>query len=140
MNFTDKLDSTLNGDKTYHRFNPKAGLVYTPVKDLSFSFTYSEGIRIPTVSELFAQGPFGSNPNLLPMTSRNFEIGAKGQMGRLAGSHIGPFLHARQKRNSFCRHRSGQFFRHEREYQPHAEERCRVLDSRDITSQWVDGL
>jgi iron complex outermembrane receptor protein len=79
MNFTDKLDSALNGDKTYHRFNPKAGLVYTPVKDLSFSFTYSEGIRIPTVSELFAQGPFGSNPNLFPMTSRNFEIGAKGK-------------------------------------------------------------
>jgi iron complex outermembrane recepter protein len=79
MDFTDKLDSSLNGDKTYQRFNPKAGLVYTPVKDLSFSFTYSEGIRIPTVSELFAQGPFGSNPNLLPMTSRNFEIGARGR-------------------------------------------------------------
>ena len=79
MDFTDKLDSTLNGTKTFHRFNPKAGLVYTPLKDLSFSFTYSEGIRIPTVSELFAQGPFGSNPNLLPMTSRNFEIGAKGR-------------------------------------------------------------
>jgi iron complex outermembrane receptor protein len=79
MNFTDKLAPTLSGDKTYHRFNPKAGLVYTPLKDLSFSFSYSEGIRIPTVSELFAQGPFGSNPNLLPMTSRNFEIGAKGK-------------------------------------------------------------
>jgi outer membrane receptor protein involved in Fe transport len=79
LHFTDKLDSTLSGEKTYHRFNPKAGLVYTPVKNLSFSFTYSEGIRIPTVSELFAQGPFGSNPNLLAMTSRNFEIGAKGK-------------------------------------------------------------
>jgi iron complex outermembrane receptor protein len=54
-------------------------LVYSPFKDLSFSFSYSEGIRIPTVSELFAQGPFGSNPNLLPMTSRNFEIGLKGK-------------------------------------------------------------
>ena len=107
MNFTDKLDSTLNGDKTYHRFNPKAGLVYTPVKDLSFSFTYSEGIRIPTVSELFAQGPFGSNPNLLPMTSRNFEIGAKGKMGRLAGGDISSFLYARQKRNSVRCYRSG---------------------------------
>ena len=79
FDFTDKLDSTLNGGKTFHRFNPKAGLVYTPFKDLSFSFSYSEGIRIPTVTELFAQGPFGSNPNLLPMTSRNFEIGAKGR-------------------------------------------------------------
>ena len=79
LNFTDKLDSTLSGEKTYHRFNPKAGLVYTPIKNLSFSFSYSEGIRIPTVSELFAQGPFGSNPDLLPMTSRNFEIGANGR-------------------------------------------------------------
>jgi len=79
INFTDKLDASLNGSKTYQRFNPKAGLVYTPVKNLSFSFSYSEGVRIPTVSELFAQGPFGSNPNLLPMTSRNFEIGAKGR-------------------------------------------------------------
>ena len=80
LNFTDKLDSNLNGIKTFHRVNPKAGLVYTPYKNLSVSFSYSEGIRIPTVSELFAQGPFGSNPNLLPMTSRNFEIGAKGKM------------------------------------------------------------
>jgi iron complex outermembrane receptor protein len=79
IDFTDKLDSSLSAAKTYHRFNPKAGLVYTPVKNLSFSFSYSEGIRIPTVSELFAQGPFGSNPNLQPMTSRNFEIGAKGR-------------------------------------------------------------
>jgi iron complex outermembrane receptor protein len=79
LNFTDKLNSNLSGSKTYHRVNPKAGLVYTPIKNLSFSFSYSEGIRIPTVSELFAQGPFGSNPNLQPMTSRNFEIGAKGK-------------------------------------------------------------
>jgi len=79
LNFTDKLDSSLSGAKTFHRFNPKAGLVYTPLKALSFSFSYSEGIRVPTVTELFAQGPFGSNPNLLPMTSRNYEIGAKGR-------------------------------------------------------------
>jgi len=79
MDFTDKLDSTLSGNKTYHRFSPKAGLVYTPIQDVSLSFSYSEGIRIPTVNELFAQGPFGSNPELLPMTSRNFEIGAKGK-------------------------------------------------------------
>jgi len=79
MDFTDKLDSMLNGKKTFRRFSPKAGLVYSPFKELSFSFSYSEGIRIPTVSELFAQGPFGSNPNLRPMTSRNFEIGVKGK-------------------------------------------------------------
>ena len=81
MDFTDKLNSTLNGEKTFHRLSPKAGLVYSPFKELSFSFSYSEGIRIPTVSELFPQGPFGSNSDLSPMTSRNFEIGAKGKWG-----------------------------------------------------------
>ena len=79
LNFTDKLDTTLGGDKTFRRLSPKAGLVYTPINNLNLSFSYSEGIRIPTVSELFAQGPFGSNPNLAPMTSRNFELGAKGK-------------------------------------------------------------
>ena len=80
LNFTDKIDPTLSGIKTYNRVSPKAGLVYTPVKNLSFSFSYSEGVRIPTVDELFAQGPFGSNPDLKAMTSRNFELGAKTQL------------------------------------------------------------
>ncbi len=79
FDFSDKLDPSLNGNKTYHRLSPKVGLVYAPVKDLSLSFSYSEGIRVPTVSEIFAQGPFGSNPNLAPMTSQNFELGAKGK-------------------------------------------------------------
>ena len=81
FDFTDKLDATLNGKKGYSRVSPKAGLVYNPDKDLSFTFSYSEGIRIPTVSEIFAQGPFGSNPNLAPMASHNFEVGAKGKLG-----------------------------------------------------------
>jgi iron complex outermembrane receptor protein len=80
FNFTDKLDPTLSGRKTYHRTSPKAGLVYTPMPDLSLSFSYSEGVRIPTVSEIFAQGPFGSNPNLATMKSRNFEVGARAKI------------------------------------------------------------
>lgn len=80
LDFTDEIDPTLSGIKTYNRVSPKAGLVYTPVKNLSFSFSYSEGVRIPTVDELFAQGPFGSNPDLKAMTSRNFELGAKAQL------------------------------------------------------------
>ncbi len=80
LDFTDEIDPTLSGNKTYHRVSPKAGLVYTPIKNLSFSFSYSEGVRIPTVDELFAQGPFGSNPDLKAMKSRNFELGAKAQL------------------------------------------------------------
>ena len=77
FDFTDKLDPSLDGTKTYQRLNPKAGIVYTPIPAMNFSFSYSEGVRIPTVSEIFAQGPFGSNPNLVTMKSRNFELGAK---------------------------------------------------------------
>jgi iron complex outermembrane receptor protein len=78
LNFTDNIDPTLSGVKSYNRVSPKTGLVYTPIKNLSLSFSYSEGVRVPTVDELFAQGPFGSNPDLKAMKSRNFELGAKG--------------------------------------------------------------
>jgi iron complex outermembrane recepter protein len=80
LDFTDKIDPTLSGVRSYNRVSPKTGLVYTPVKNVSLSFSYSEGVRIPTVDELFAQGPFGSNPDLKPMNSRNFELGAKAQL------------------------------------------------------------
>ena len=80
LNFTDKIDPSVSGIKTYDRVSSKAGLVYTPVSNLSLSFSYSEGVRIPTVDELFAQGPFGSNPDLKAMRSRNFELGAKAQL------------------------------------------------------------
>jgi iron complex outermembrane receptor protein len=80
LNFTDKIDPSLSGIKTYNRVSPKAGLVYSPVNNVSFSFSYAEGVRIPTVDELFAQGPFGSNPDLKAMRSRNFELGAKAQL------------------------------------------------------------
>jgi iron complex outermembrane receptor protein len=77
LNFTGKTDPTLSGTKEFKRFSPKTGLTYTPVENLSFSFNYSEGLRVPTVQEIFALGPFGSNLTLGPMKSRNFETGFK---------------------------------------------------------------
>jgi len=44
-------------------------------------FSYSQGFRVPTFNELFALGPFGSNPNLKPVVSHNYELGAKTQIG-----------------------------------------------------------
>jgi outer membrane receptor protein involved in Fe transport len=91
FNFTDKLDATLSGTKSYHRVSPKAGVIYTPIKPLSFSFSYSEGVRIPTVDEIFAQGPFGSNPDLKTMKSRNFEVGAKANIGNWLDASLALF-------------------------------------------------
>lgn len=79
LDFTGKTDPSLSGVKQYTRFSPKTGLVYTPMANLSIYFNYSEGIRVPTVQEIFALGPFGSNLNLKAMKSRNFELGLKGQ-------------------------------------------------------------
>lgn len=79
LDFTGKTDPSLSGVKQYTSFSPKTGLVYTPVSNLSFYFNYSEGIRVPTVQEIFALGPFGSNLNLKAMKSRNFEAGVKAQ-------------------------------------------------------------
>ena len=83
LDFTGKPDpatgvGTLRGVKQYTGFSPKTGLVYTPLANLSLYFNYSEGIRVPTVQEIFALGPFGSNLNLKAMKSRNFEMGIKG--------------------------------------------------------------
>lgn len=77
LEFTGKTDPTLSGTRRFTRFSPKAGLAYTPMQDLSLYFNYSEGVRVPTVQEIFALGPFGSNLNLAPMKSRNFEVGVK---------------------------------------------------------------
>ncbi|HVO91965.1 MAG TPA: TonB-dependent receptor [Terriglobales bacterium] len=79
LDFTGKTDPTLSGAKQFTHFSPKSGLVYTPRQNLSLYFSYSEGMRVPTVQEIFALGPFGSNLNLKEMTSRNFEIGVKGK-------------------------------------------------------------
>jgi len=77
LDFTGKTDPTLSGVKQFTKLSPKTGLVYTPVRNLSFYFSYSEGMRVPTVQEIFALGPFGSNLNLTAMQSRNFELGIK---------------------------------------------------------------
>ncbi len=83
----DSFIGKLSGLRAFNRVSPKAGLVFVPLKDLSLSFSYSEGIRVPTVQELFALGPFGSNTSLLPMQSRNYEIGLKARLSNwLEGS------------------------------------------------------
>ncbi|HWP58390.1 MAG TPA: TonB-dependent receptor [Candidatus Acidoferrales bacterium] len=80
LDFTDKIDPSLSGAKAFSRISPKAGVVLAPSESLSFFFSYSEGMRTPTVTEIFAQGPFGSNPNLVPMKSRNYELGARARL------------------------------------------------------------
>jgi len=80
LDFHDLLDSTNDGRKVFHRLTPRAGLTYFLAPDSSVYFSYSQGFRVPTNDELFAQGTFGSNPNLKAVRSHNFELGLKSKL------------------------------------------------------------
>ena len=84
IDFTDKLDPSLDRIRTFERFNPMAGLTWVASEadpEAVFYFSYSEGFRSPTVNELFAFVPFSSNPDLDPPTSRTFELGTRTRLG-----------------------------------------------------------
>ena len=80
LDFIDSLDPVNNGSKAFHRTTPRAGLTYLLTPSASVYFNYGQGFRVPTYNELFGSGlgPFGQgNPNLRPVRSNNFEVGAR---------------------------------------------------------------
>lgn len=77
--FADELAPANNGETRYSRWTPRAGLAYTPVPVVTVYANYGEGFRVPTTDELFAFGAFGSNPSLVPLKSRTYEIGLRGR-------------------------------------------------------------
>ncbi len=77
LDFRDLLTPTNDGRKVYTRITPRGGITYFLMPQTSVYFSYSQGFRIPTNDELFAQGTFGSNPNLKAVRSHNFELGFK---------------------------------------------------------------
>jgi iron complex outermembrane receptor protein len=81
LNFSDNLAPLNNGSKRYNTTTPRGGLTYLITPSNTIYFNYSEGFRVPTIFELFALGPFGSNPNLKPVRSHNYEIGSKNRLG-----------------------------------------------------------
>ena len=81
MAFLDNITPANSGSKRYNRMTPRAGITYFVTPTTSLYFNYGEGFRVPTFFELFAQGTFGSNPNLKPVRSRNYEVGVKSRVG-----------------------------------------------------------
>ena len=53
----DPEDDALDGDHTFTRFNPAAGLAWTPRRWLTTFATYNEGMRVPTPMELTCADP-----------------------------------------------------------------------------------
>lgn len=79
----------LNGDLTYTRFNPLAGLTYKVMPGLSVYGGYSESNRAPTPLEIGCSNPnkpcliesaLVSDPPLKQVVSRTYEAGLRGNL------------------------------------------------------------
>jgi TonB-dependent siderophore receptor len=77
IGFGDNITPTNDGAKRFSRTTTRGGITYLVTPTASVYFNYSEGFRVPTFLELFSLGPFGSNPNLKPVKTQNYEIGAR---------------------------------------------------------------
>jgi outer membrane receptor protein involved in Fe transport len=78
---------SLNGQYEFQRFNPAAGLTYSPTRFASLYFSYSEASRAPTAIELGCADPtepcnlpnaLVSDPPLKQVVTRTFEAGVRG--------------------------------------------------------------
>ena len=87
----DRLGTALNGHDVYSHFDPSVGLTFNPTRKLTLYVNYDQGTRVPTPMELTCANPtapctlpdaFTSDPPLKAVTAKNFEVGARGEIGR----------------------------------------------------------
>ncbi len=90
----------LNGDHSFHRFNPAIGLNWNPNRTFNTYIGYNEGLRTPTPSELTCADPnapcklpnaFLADPPLLPVVAKTFELGTRGAISEAVSYSAGLF-------------------------------------------------
>lgn len=92
LKFQDFNDATNNGGLRFNRVTPRAGVTYLLTPAMSLYFNYSQGFRVPTIDELFAQGPgFQTNFGLKPAKSHNYEVGGKHRLGQWGEASLSVF-------------------------------------------------
>ncbi|HEV3334599.1 MAG TPA: TonB-dependent receptor [Bryobacteraceae bacterium] len=91
---------SLNGHYVFDRFNPSAGVTYTPTRFASLYFSYSEASRAPTAIELGCADPtepcnlpnaLVSDPPLKQVVARTFEAGVRGNLENNLHWNVGWF-------------------------------------------------
>jgi iron complex outermembrane receptor protein len=92
LRFVDELAGANSGAKWYGQATPRTGLTYTPWSVLTLYANYGQGFRVPTTDELFAFGPFGSNPNLRPVKSQTYEVGLRARPAEWLEGTLALFL------------------------------------------------
>ncbi|CAG4891968.1 TonB-dependent receptor [Paraburkholderia gardini] len=84
------IQPLLDGNHTFSRFNPAVGINWNPTSYFTAYATYNEGMRSPTAIELACADPaspcslpndFIADPDLKPVISKTFEVGARGRIG-----------------------------------------------------------
>lgn len=85
------VDPLLNGEHTFTRFNPAAGINFSPSERLTAYAAYNEGMRAPTPIELACADPaapcklpnnFLADPELKKVVSRTSEAGLRGKLSK----------------------------------------------------------
>lgn len=91
-------DKNLNGDHSFNRVNPSAGLTYEINNNFNVYGGYSESSRAPTPMELSCADPaapcklpnsFVSDPPLKQVVANTFEAGFRGSLQQLIGAGDG---------------------------------------------------
>jgi iron complex outermembrane recepter protein len=89
LHLMDQLGTALNGDHGFGRFNPAAGVNFTPVSSVTTYASYNQGMRVATPVELTCADPtapcalpnaFTADPALKPVVSKTWELGARGTL------------------------------------------------------------
>ena len=86
---------SLNGNYVFSRFNPSAGVTYSPWKTVGLYFSYSQASRAPTAIELGCANPdqpcnfpnaLVSDPPLQQVVTHTWEAGVRGSLETLRWS------------------------------------------------------
>ena len=97
VNMRDQIGTALNGDHTFSRFNPGAGLAFKITPEVSVYGGYSEANRAPTPAELSCADPaapcsltnfFVGDPPLNQVVARTFEAGFRGRFTPFNGATV----------------------------------------------------
>jgi iron complex outermembrane recepter protein len=87
VDLEDELGGPVNGDHTYNRFNPSAGLTYRATRRLELYGNYAQTNRAPTPQELSCASAatpcsllnfFVGDPNLSQVVAHTYEVGVRG--------------------------------------------------------------
>lgn len=62
----------------FDHFTPKAGFTYDLTEAINAFFSYRQGFRIPTGSQLFRPGRSDQSTTLMPVKAESFEVGIRG--------------------------------------------------------------